>query len=526
MSNPFDQFDGQGANPFDRFDGVSNKLGADAFPDFLRSELKNADWGTRNIAGFGTALSNAWEGLKSFAGKGDQQQIAANKVIEQEAPVGSVAGNVAMTAIPFGVAGNSVNTAAKVGLGLGLLKPVEGEQTPQNIVRTKIIGGAEGALGAALGQGVANKAGDVVSSKLADLALQKSKNAPLDKTLADAIEAGLTATPTAANPTAWNAIRESIGGKIATAQETSNRNAPIIDNLARKAVGLDEAAPLTSEAMRGVRAKAWTEGYEPVASVGPMNTDAAYAKALDDLVAKYKGASSSFPGAFDPAVANAVAPLKVASFDSADALKASQILREEAKTAFRDGLTDVAQAKKGAAKAIEDQIERNLSAAGQDGSQLLQNFRDARTLMAKAHTVEDAIVEGGGSVDARKLAARVQAGKPLTDELAVIGNFANNFKGSVQPAKMIQGPAVSKLDLALATVGGGMGLGLEGKEGGVVGALAPFLLPRVARAQMLSNGSQNELRRLYQLGLPTRTVNSLRQYFPVGGAVLGADSLP
>lgn len=155
------------------------KIGADAFPDFLRAELKNADWATRNIAGAGTALSNLWEGAKQFVGKGDAQQIANNKIIEHEAPVGAIAGNIAATAIPFGLAGNSLRAAGAVGAGIGALNPVEGAQTLENISKGKsintAIGGATGVVGQWLPNKILSSSGNKVAAieqKIQDKAAQ------------------------------------------------------------------------------------------------------------------------------------------------------------------------------------------------------------------------------------------------------------------------------------------------------------------------------------------------------------------
>ncbi len=501
------------------------KIGKDALPDYIREELRNANWGTRNIAGFGTALSNVWEGAKQFVGKGDADQIAANKIIEQEAPVGAIAGNVAMTAIPFAAAGNTLKAAAAVGGATGLLQPVEGEQTAANIAEGKLKSGAVGAVTGLAGQYGANKFGEVVTKKLADLALKKSINAPIDQTLDDALNAGLKVTPTSANPTWMNQLKESFAGKAATSQAVSNENAPLIDALARRAIGLADDAPLTSQATQAVRKQAYQAGYDPIARLGTMKTDGQFIKDLDSLVANHQGASASFPGAFKDEVSKAIAAFKVSDFDAGNALKATQLLRDEAQAAFRAGDTGLYQVKKGAAKAIEEQIARNLSAAGQNGQQLLKGFQDARMLMAKAHTVEDAIVEGGGSINASKLAQRLQAGKPLSGELEVIGKFANNFKNSVQPASKVQGPGVSALRAAMASPTAVAGYAVGGPVGGVLGAAGPLLAPPLIRSQMLSKSAQNQLRRMYELGIPTRVANRLLENSAVGGTVLGLEAL-
>jgi hypothetical protein len=157
---------------------------------------------------------------------------------------------------------------------------------------------------------------------------------------------------------------------------------------------------------------------------------------------------------------------------------------------------------------------------------LLKNFRNARQLMAKAHTVEDAIVEGGGTVNARKLAQRVQAGKPMTGELATIGNFANNFPRATQPATQIGGPGVSKLShLGALLFGGGGGAAIGGPAGAVAGAAAMEAMPYALRARMLSNAAQQAaLNSKYAPGASTRLA-SLLQYSPVAGTVLGLETL-
>lgn len=65
------------------------------FAGALKSELANADWGTRNVAGFGVAASDLWERGKQLFGKENRQQIEANKIIADAAPVGAFAGEMA-----------------------------------------------------------------------------------------------------------------------------------------------------------------------------------------------------------------------------------------------------------------------------------------------------------------------------------------------------------------------------------------------------------------------------------------------
>jgi hypothetical protein len=218
--------------------------------------------------------------------------------------------------------------------------------------------------------------------------------------------------------------------------------------------------------------------------------------------------------------------LRVAGFDAANGLKMIQLMRDEASAAFRQGDAALGKAKKEAAKALEDQIERSLAARGGDSADMLKNFRDARKLMAKAHTVEDAIVEGGGSINAKKLGSIAQ-NKPgrLSDELAVIGNFANNFPSAMQPAKKIQGPGVSALNLMASGGYGTAGGFIGGPAGAAIGMAYPFIARPLARQSAMSRGTQNALaQRMLGLSAPEASVNALARYLPVGGTVLGLEA--
>lgn len=520
------------------------KIGMAGFGDTFRAELAKESPLMQSLVGFGTAAGNAIEGVKQIFGQGNQANIEANKIMEHNAPVSAFAGNVATTAVPFGLAGNSLRAAGAVGAGIGFLNPVEGEQTLGNIAQGKAINTAIGAATGAAGQVIANKAGGYIADKLAGVQQARIQNAPIDQTLQDAISAGLVVPPSSVNPTFLNTMKEGVSGKIATAQVASNRNAPIIDDLARQAVGLPKGAPLTSDAMQAIRGQAYKKGYEPIATVGAIPTDNAYQAALDAVVANRKAASNSFPNSFKDEVTPFIDSLRVGGFDAGEGLKATQILRDSATDAFKNGNADLGRASRSAAKAIEDQIERHLArpiggaqptyaVPGPNGqvtymtaSDLLQNFRDARQLMAKAHTVEDAIVEGGGTVNARKMAQRVQAGKPMTGELATIGNFANNFPRATHPATQVSGPGVSKLThLASLMLGGGGGAALGGPVGGIAGAAAMETLPYALRARMLSKGAQQAaLDSKYAFGVSSKLARLL-QYSPVAGTVLGLETL-
>ena len=172
------------------------------------------------------------------------------------------------------------------------------------------------------------------------------------------------------------------------------------------------------------------------------------------------------------------------------------------------------RASRALANALENQIERNLTAQGQDGAQLLQGFRQARQLMARTHTVEDAIREGSGNVNAAMIARELQNGRPLTGELETVGRFANTYPRAAQPPQTVAGPAVHNLKSGLSALlagGGGVALGPVGIAAGAV----PFVAPPLARSVLFSRPVQNALTPTYQPGLMTRALPAMIDNEPV-----------
>lgn len=124
------------------------KIGQDAFADTLRGELQNADWLTRNIAGAGSAVVNAWEGLKGLAGQTDERQVAAQNIIADEAPIGNIAGNVAMLAPTMAIPG------AATARGASLVGGATGAALTPGDLAERAKAAAFGAGGGAVGAGL------------------------------------------------------------------------------------------------------------------------------------------------------------------------------------------------------------------------------------------------------------------------------------------------------------------------------------------------------------------------------------
>lgn len=269
-----------------------------------------------------------------------------------------------------------------------------------------------------------------------------------------------------------------LSGKIKTAQTASQRNQVVTDGLARKALGLKAADDLTPDVLQNVRREAG-KAYDVVRGAGTVQADVQFTKRLDQISALSKGAERSFPGLAQNEVDDLIKAVRQPHFDAGDAIDATQILRESADRAFRNGDTGTGRAAKAAAGALEDQLERHLAAAGAPDA--VKSFQDARKLIAKSYTVQAALNPTTGSVAAPKLAKDLVRGKPLTDELALIGGMANSFPKAMQSLKESAGQS-SPLDWVL---GVGTGMGTSGPAG------AAMLMGRPAvRTALLSKPVQ------------------------------------
>ena len=161
----------------------------------------------------------------------------------------------------------------------------------------------------------------------------------------------------------------------------------------------------------------------------------------------------------------------------------SKLLRNDADKAYRAGDASLGKANKEAAKVLENTIENHLANTKQ--TDLLEKFRDARQLIAKTYTVEKALNQTTGTVDAKKLAAQLQKGKPLSGELKSVAEFGQAFPKAVQtPETMGSLPQFNPLDYFAGLVVGG--------TTGPAGATAAFARPAL-RSVALSQPIQNRL---------------------------------
>lgn len=392
---------------------------------------------------------------------------------------------VVRTATTLPQAGRAAAGVATMGAGAGGAGQIVTEATGEPL------------LGAATSMALPGVAISRAQARQAQLQAEQQRNAVRDLTVRAAQQEGYLVTPGSVTPSSQNVIAERLGGKTRVQQEFAARNQEVTDRLARRALGLPENAPLERATTQQIRKEEFKKGYEPLNRIGPVRTDQDFSDALDNVLQAYTGPGRSFPGAIPQPVVDLVGSYRVGQFNSADAIQATRTLREQASTNISRGDKSLGLAQRAISNALEDQIERSLQQAGNPNAQaMLDQFRASRQRMAISHSVEDAIIEGGGSVNARQLANDLQTrGKYFSGDLDLIARFANIARPvATQPGTQGTPGAGTLLGGAGAGIGGYGGYAIGGGPGaavgGMIGAMFPQAVSAAARRYMRSDLAQ------------------------------------
>ena len=284
------------------------------------------------------------------------------------------------------------------------------------------------------GMALAGTALAVGGSRAASGALEASKaraaqNAATNQSTAKFRDAGLAMPPSMTNPTLANRVVEGVSGGTKTEQAFSKRNQPIFDRLIKRDLGIPDGAPVTSKTLESIRAEAG-KSYKAIQDVPKYVTDDAFAQEIQSL---RPALSSEVPEMANPAIDNLIKGLSKPEFSGKTAVDLVKRLRYQAGANFEHradpGRPELAQAQRAAADAIEDVIERNLTAMGDEAK--LAAFRAAREKIAKTWAAESALNESGNFA-AKELGKMLDKGKPLSGGMKTVAEFAERFPKSSQ----------------------------------------------------------------------------------------------
>jgi hypothetical protein len=402
----------------------------------------------------------------------------------------------ALTYQPRSTAGQAIAGATDTVLGL-IPKGADyvGTKAQQGLeavgVNPKVAAGVGGGVSTLLQAGpslLGAKGGAAAAAKLPALTIPDAlksvaRNPETEQAIAAATSAGYKLTPTQAGGAVGKTV-EGVTGQAALERRLSRQNAETTDTLARKSIGMDKLAPLTSDGFATLKRPA-NAAYAEVAKTGQVAVDDAF-KADVAKIGDRSGAGS-FPEDTPAAVANLKANYgKLSTFNAADAVAKVRQLRADAvknqKAINAPEQNALGYAQRQIAEALDNQLERHAQGLGLND--VVQNLRDARVQLAKIHTVEAATE--GNHVSAARIFKQGERGVPLSGELKTIADAYGSFSKSLQDVGKIRnsGP-FSVVDYLL-----GAGAAIHNP------AMAGAILARpLARGFLSSDLYQNALRR-------------------------------
>ena len=362
------------------------------------------------------------------------------------------------------------------------------------------------------------------AASIASRARAQTLNAPLESQVAAARGSGLKVTPQEANAGPISRGIASIAGEPRLAKLASKKNAPTINDMIRRDVGLPEDVPLSREALAQIR-KEEGAAYEAVKNVGRFGTDSKYSADLNAITKGFDTAAKDFAHRQKNPVQETVDGLRVKSMDAASAVEEVKNLRADADKAYRQGDKQLGKAYKDAAQALDDQLERHLQRhAGAVGdpksSEAVSNYRAARQRIAKTYAADKALNDKTGNIDAAIYAAERGKGVPLSGEAKNVADFATAFPRSTQRSERLGATGPTRFDLLVGGIGGILGGSLGGAPGAaglVLGAGAP-----VARSALLSGPGQRIITSPRSYGQPgLRTLQDILREIGEEAAITG-----
>lgn len=366
---------------------------------------------------------------------------------------------------------NATGTMANMGGQIGMLGqlraapaaiPTAGEGVAAQLTQQpgrQLVGGATGAIAATeaadrgfgpTGQAVAGLVGGMVP-----FAPQMVRGRPTpeaqrtNEATVRGQQAGYSFPTSQSNPGFINSTLEGgIAGKAATERSASLKNQPVTNRIAKQDLGFPQERPLTVAGLAEYRQQQ-AQPYREIAAMSPQAR-----QMLEDLQQTRADATAQF------------------RFHARNADPAT--LRE-------------ARALRQRAEGLETQFEQMAQQAGRP--QLIDQLRQARVNIAKAHGYEAALDDVTGNVDARILASQFDKGAPMTGGSAEIARAANVYGPSMRlPENVGPNPGLSMFDYltALGSVGGAVG---TQNPAFMAGAALPLVRPAV-RSGILSSPYQ------------------------------------
>lgn len=441
------------------------------------------------LIGVGRGLHNLGVGVQEALGLKSKEDIDALRAKEayMNRSTAQNIGNVIGSALPFAATAaipgaNTITGAALSSAAMGALEPVgTGESRLANTAISGLLGGGVTKLG--------NMAGEAYQGAKAAQDVLKAQNATRDETLRLAKAVGYKVPPSVANPSTLNKTLETIAGKTNIAQSLSANNQEVTNKLAKEALGLSENSSLSSETIN----------------------DLLHAKA-----APYREAAALPKGPVAPGnpkeFNNLMLPSEIMKDGKqlVDEIKIHQDISRAANKTINTGQAQnptelFAVAKNADAKVSELQNQLEKLAQYHNKPDIVSNLKNAKIELAKIHTVDNALNDATGNVNALNLAKAFNKDAPLTNELNAIGRFGAGFGKYTQKPEIIGTPGANKAKAYASAILGTLGAAGGGTTGAGIGIAAPLLADEVAKSIYLSRNMMPN----YNVGTTKSVINSL-----------------
>lgn len=331
--------------------------------------------------------------------------------------------------------------------------------------------------------------------KAGERAAQSFQEAPRIEAAQEANRLGINLNPAASNPTLRNQLKEMMVGGEYLDKLIAESDKHQWSKIAKNELGIAERENLADPATFAKARQAANKPYEDIKKIGNFVADEDTVTALNDLrQSEALIGGEATKGTIDKLIDSAVTRVQ-GGLTGKDLLDNISNLRKDARTIYKK--TDlspeqraVADANIGIANALEGLVEKNLAA----NPKLLEQFREARTKMAKSYAYENATDMNTGILDPIKIAQLTAKDNALTGDIAAIGKIAGNFPEIVSTTpRSLPSKAISHLTrsgipgavgFVLGSAVGSPGLGV------ITGALAGQAAARIGAKRVLGKGYQ------------------------------------
>lgn len=351
------------------------------------------------------------------------------------------------------VAATALIPGANTYLGASLIGAGTGALTTEGGMQERTFGALLGLGGGAAAKGFGDLLGlgaKAFAARGAERVAAQNARAAIAR---QAIDAGYTLPPTEIRPTMLSSILEGLSGKIKTSQAASARNQEVTTGLAKKALGIAPDEQITVDALKTIRAAAG-QAYDDLGRVGQYASDPTFKGQIAALRQPIETFAKQFPEVANQQPLKFLDAVSKDTFDGpalVEALKRFRFDGAANKASLDPAAKELGRVQLKAAEALESLVERNLQRSG--APELLNQFRDARQLIAKTYTVEKALNQTTGQVSAKTLGTQLAKGKPLSGELKTAAEVAQAYPKATQTLPQNYN-ALSPLDFGVAMATG------------------------------------------------------------------------